>query len=66
MCSHRPPCPPADHRDRDAARRVAGHPGQGWSLPCNAVIVSGDMGEILPSDSGVAAPEYGSPAWGHW
>jgi acyl-coenzyme A synthetase/AMP-(fatty) acid ligase len=33
MCSHRPPCPSADHRDRDAAHTVAFHPEQGWSLP---------------------------------
>jgi len=49
MCSHRPPCPPADRRDRDAARTVAFHPGQGWSLLCNGVIVFDDTGEILPS-----------------
>ena len=48
MCSHRPPCPMADHRDRDAARTVAFHPEQGWSLLCNGVIVFDDMGEILP------------------
>ena len=49
MCSHQPPCPPADHRDRDAARTVARHPEQGWSLLCNGVIMFDDMGEILPS-----------------
>jgi hypothetical protein len=38
MCSHRPLCPPADHRDREAARTVAFHPEQGWSLLCNGVI----------------------------
>jgi len=48
MCSHRPLCPPADHRDRGAARTVASHPEQGWSLLCNGVIVFDDMGEILP------------------
>ena len=48
MCSHRPPCPPAGHPDRDAARTVASHPEQGWSLLCNGVIVFDDMGEILP------------------
>jgi len=48
MCSHQPPCPPADHRDRDAAHTVAFHPEQGWSLLCNGVIVFDDMGEILP------------------
>jgi len=48
MCSHQPPCPPADHHDRDAARTVAFHPEQGWSLLCNGVIVFDDRGEILP------------------
>ena len=48
MCSHQPPCPPADHRDRGAARTVACYPEQGWSLLCNGVIVFDDMGEILP------------------
>ena len=48
MCSHRPPCPPAARRDRDAVGTVARHPEQGWSLLCNGVIVSGDTGEILP------------------
>jgi hypothetical protein len=54
MCSHQPPCPPADHRDRDAARTVAFHPEQGWSLLCNGVIVFDDMGEILPGGCVVA------------
>ena len=44
MCSHRPPCPPADHRDRDAARTIAFHPEQGWSLLCNGVIVFDEYG----------------------
>jgi Family of unknown function (DUF5999) len=48
MCPHRPPCPTADRRDRDAARTVACHPGQGWSLLCNGVIVFDDTGQILP------------------
>jgi Family of unknown function (DUF5999) len=48
MCSHLPPCPPADRPDRDAARTVALHPEQGWSLLCNGVIVFDDLGEILP------------------
>jgi len=52
MCSHRPTCPPADRRDRDAARTVAFHPEQGWSLLCNGVIVFDDMGEILPGGRG--------------
>lgn len=47
MCSHQPTCPPADHRDRDAARTVAFHPEQGWSLLCNGMIVFDDMGASL-------------------
>ena len=57
MCSHQPPCPPADHRDRDAAHTVAVHPGQGWSLLCNGVIVFDDLGEILPG--GLVIPPHG-------
>lgn len=49
--------PPADHRDRDAARTVACHPEQGWSLLCNAVIVFDDTGEIL--SGGRAIPSHG-------
>ena len=56
MCSHRPSCPPADHADRDAARTVACHPEQGWSLLCNGVImlfddVGGDCCQ-RPGDGG--------------
>lgn len=47
MCSHLPACPPADRADRDAARTVASHPEQGWSLLCNGVIVFDDMGASL-------------------
>ena len=43
MCSHLPACPPADRPDRDAARTVASHPEQGWSLLCNGMIVFDDM-----------------------
>ena len=53
MCRHRPPCPPADRPDRDAAHTVAIHPEQGWSLLCNGVIVFDDMGEILPGGRAV-------------
>ena len=55
MCPHLPACPPADRPDRDAARTVAFHPEQGWSLLCNGVIVFDDMGEILP-DGRVVPP----------
>ena len=49
MCPHLPVCPPADRPDRAAARTVAFHPEQGWSLLCNGVIVFDDLGEILPA-----------------
>ncbi|MBT2403275.1 MULTISPECIES: DUF5999 family protein [unclassified Streptomyces] len=48
MCSHQPPCPNADDADHDAARTVAFHPEQGWSLLCNGAVVFDDTGELLP------------------
>jgi Family of unknown function (DUF5999) len=48
MCRHRPQCPAADRPDRDAARTIAAHPEQGWSLLCNGVVVFDDLGELLP------------------
>jgi hypothetical protein len=48
MCPHSPKCPPCDASDHDAARIVASHPEQGWSLLCNGVVVFEDYGEILP------------------
>jgi Family of unknown function (DUF5999) len=54
-CLHRPPCPPADNRDHDAAAIVSAHPEQGWSLLCNGVIVFDDLGELLPDGRAVAA-----------
>jgi len=65
MRSHQPPCPPADRRDRDAARTVAFHPEQGWSLLGNGMIVFGDMGEILPGGRVIlrtAPPASGCPS----
>jgi Family of unknown function (DUF5999) len=55
MCSHRPHCPSAFGSDRDAARVVASHPEQGWSLLCNGVVVFEDTGELLP-DGRIVAP----------
>jgi hypothetical protein len=52
-CPHVPPCPDADRRDRDAARVVASHPEQGWSLLCNHVVVFDDTGELLPDGRSV-------------
>ena len=63
MCPHLPACPPADRPDRAAARAVAFHPEQGWSLLCNGVIVFDDMGEILP-EGRVTPPPNGGRAPG--
>jgi len=54
MCPHRPPCPPADRADRDAAHTTAFHAEQGWSLLCNGVILFDDTGELLPDGRAVA------------
>ncbi|MFE5677295.1 DUF5999 family protein [Streptomyces erythrochromogenes] len=48
FCQHQPPCPTPDASDREAARPVAHHPEQGWSLLCNGVLLFEDTGELLP------------------
>ena len=53
-CRHRPRCPDALAPDRSAARTVTSHPGQGWSLLCNGVVLFDDGGALLPD--GRAAP----------
>jgi len=40
--------------DREAARTVASHPEQGWSLLCNGIVVFEDTGELLPGGSTIA------------
>lgn len=60
MCQHIPQCPPADDPDRDAARAVAAHPEQGWSLLCNGVVLFDDSGQLLP-DGGVVLPHQREP-----
>jgi hypothetical protein len=64
MCPHSPACPGADAPDHDAARVVASHPEQGWSLLCNGVVVFEDLGELLPTGEAVAprSPGYISAA----
>ncbi len=57
-----PACPTADAPDHDAARVVAAHPEQGWSLLCNGVIVFDDTGEILPNRTCVAPHRPGTYA----
>ena len=58
MCPHYTPCPNADSPDHDAARVVASHPEQGWSLLCNGIVRFDDTGEILP-DGRIQAPARG-------
>ncbi|MFH8886616.1 DUF5999 family protein [Streptomyces californicus] len=55
LCQHTPTCPSAESPDREAARVVAAHPEQGWSLLCNAVLLFEDTGKLLP-DGQVVAP----------
>lgn len=55
VCTHEPQCPAPDDLDREAARTVANHPEQGWSLLCNGIVVFEDTGELLP-DGRVIAP----------
>jgi hypothetical protein len=56
MCQHQPRCPQWPAPDHLAARVVADHPAQGWSLLCNGVIVFDDGGELLPGGR-AAAPD---------
>ena len=53
-CQHRPTCPDALAADRSAARAVASHPEQGWSLLCNGVVLFDDGGQLLLAFSSVA------------
>jgi len=39
--------------DRSAARAVASHPGQGWNLLCNGVVLFDDGGALLPDSRAV-------------
>ncbi len=65
-CTHTPPCPSTDAADREAARTVARHPEQGWSLLCNGVVLFDDGGEILPTGRALPPPTRpgASPAAG--
>jgi hypothetical protein len=56
MCRHYPKCPSSEASDRDAARVVASHPEQGWSLLCNGVVSFDDEGDLLP-DGRVILPQ---------
>lgn len=54
MCQHQPRCPDVLESDRLAARVVAGHPEQGWSLLCNGVVLFDDGGALCPGGLGVS------------
>lgn len=54
-CNHHPQCPPAHAHDRLAAKVIADHPEQGWSLLCNGVIAFDDGGAIIPVPTARAA-----------
>ena len=60
-CLHVPRCPAAHAPDHGAARVVASHPEQGWSLLCNGVVAFDDTGEILPD--GTCLPPRRGGAW---
>ena len=55
MCQHQPRCPSVLALDRTAARVVACHAEQGWSLLCNGVVFFDD-GEILLLDERARLP----------
>ena len=59
VCSHKPRCPSAAAPGREAARTVAFHPDQGWSLLCNGVVLFEDTGELLPD--GTIIPPHRAP-----
>ena len=48
MCTHEPQCPSAGDIARAAAHVIASHPGQGWSLLCNGIVLFDDGGLLLP------------------
>jgi hypothetical protein len=65
MCQHLPMCPDAHAPDRVAAHVVVSHPGQGWSLLCNGVVLFEDGGALLADGQAVAPPHTGiAPAAG--
>ena len=61
MSQHQPRCPQSRAPDHLAARIVAAHPEQGWSMLGNGVIVFDGGGELLP-DGRAVAPDRPAPA----
>jgi hypothetical protein len=56
MCQHLRTCPDAQAPDCRAARVVADHLEQGWSLLCNGVVLFEDGGALLADGHTVAPP----------
>jgi hypothetical protein len=65
MCEHQPRCPDALAPDHQAARAIATHPEQGWSLLCNGIVLFDDDGELLlngrAADGGTTDGQATSP-----
>jgi hypothetical protein len=57
MCQHQPRCPGSRAPDHLAARVIAGHPEQGWSVLCNGVIVFDDGGKLLPCSNATSSDQ---------
>jgi hypothetical protein len=53
MCAHESQCPSTGDIARAAARVVASHPEQGWSLLCNGIVFPAAAGCCCPT----AAPQ---------
>jgi anti-sigma regulatory factor (Ser/Thr protein kinase) len=64
-CRHTPRCPGADAPDRQAARVIAFHPEQGWSLLCNGVVAFEDSGALLPDGTIIDPHRAASRSWAH-
>lgn len=63
VCVHQPPCPAFNASDHDAARVIAAHPEQGWSLLCNGTVVFDDLGEIHGDGTTEPAHSNEPPHW---
>ena len=53
MCQHQPRCPQSRAPDHLAARIVAAHPEQGWTMLCNGVM---ELTFSVVTDAGNTSP----------
>lgn len=63
VCQHKPSCPPWNAVDRQAARVMAPHPEQGWSLLCNAVVLLTTVVSYCPTDARCRRPGRLAETW---